>query len=60
MQRCIAMSVEISNLKKAVPLKGGQRGMERCLRRRNIYIPKGVPNASEVYFFPRKKFGGGS
>ena len=29
--------------------------MERCLRRRNIYIPKGVPNASEVFlFFPEK------
>ena len=30
--------------------------MERCLRRRNIYIPKGVPNASEVFhFFPQGK-----
>ncbi len=42
-------------LKKAVPLEGGQRGMERCLRRRNIYIPKGVPNASEVFLFSEKK-----
>ena len=28
--------------------------MERCLRRRNIYIPKGVPNASEVFLFSEK------
>ena len=29
--------------------------MERCLRRRNIYIPKGVPNASEVFLFSKEK-----
>ena len=29
--------------------------MERCLRRRNIYIPQGVPNASEVFLFSEKK-----